>query len=413
MNNKAIIFYTSIIGAIILGGLFTIFDDYLRPPYGGYIQELSIEQDGIEKVLKDKTLKEKANIKSIELANVKIGKFTKDDIEIEIIGDIEKIEGGIQLFAKAWKDGKQLGFGKDGSVEIERFRFFNPPILVDDVNGDIVREWEAKNIETGIKETKQRKLKYDPDEVIKRILEQTVELVGKENTKIIIGKIGYTTSIFYPAAGANSPVDGRLNETGTSWADNRAAEEAGSVGVTTSNDVIVQSEYTAVNKPISRCAFCFNTAALSTEDISSATLSIYSSKNGNNSETKYPADLAVVSVDLDSTDDLIAADYAIANWGSTRFTASDYDLGTFIASVGYKNFTLNSAGVLNILKTGVSQFGIRAASDIDNNTPTAGRSYGLGYYADETGTAKDPKLVVEHEAAPEPDHGSQPVIWFK
>src|SRR3989344_2016473 len=48
------------------------------------------------------------------------------------IQSVQKIEGGIEILARAWKDGKQLGFGKDGSVEIERFKIFNPPILVDD-----------------------------------------------------------------------------------------------------------------------------------------------------------------------------------------------------------------------------------------------------------------------------------------
>ena len=292
---------------------------------------------------------------------------------------------------------KKMGHTLDGYKIVE----IHPNSITQDIGNGKLRTQFFSRPEYSYRVN--RLFEWLPLNAIKRI-----ELDGQW---LLQPKLGLTTSTFYPAVGANSPVDGRLNETGTSWADNRAAEEAGSVEVTTSNDIIVQSEYTAVNKPISRCAFCFNTAALSTEDISSAYLSIYSSKSGNNSETNYPADLAVVSVDLDSTDDLIAADYAIANWGSTRFTASDYDLGTFIASVGYKNFTLNSAGVLNILKTGVSQFGIRAANDIDNNTPTA-RSYGFGYYADETGTAKDPKLVVEHEAAPEPDHGSQDVIFF-
>src|SRR3990167_1069334 len=40
------------------------------------------------------------------------------------------------------KRGTELrGFGADGSVEIERFRIYNPPILVDDPNGTIIREW--------------------------------------------------------------------------------------------------------------------------------------------------------------------------------------------------------------------------------------------------------------------------------
>src|SRR3990167_8130850 len=50
---------------------------------------------------------------------------------IEIISEVKNIEingqHGIELFARAWRGTQQLGFGSDGSVEIERFRIFNPP----------------------------------------------------------------------------------------------------------------------------------------------------------------------------------------------------------------------------------------------------------------------------------------------
>lgn len=119
---------------------------------------------------------------------------------MEIIGEVKEIningQSGIELFAKAWKGDKQLGFGKDGSVEIERFRIFNPPILVDDPNGDIVREWTDEK--TG--ELKQRKLREDPIEAIRQTVAHNVKIVGKENAQIVIGKIGNTTSTFYPDA---------------------------------------------------------------------------------------------------------------------------------------------------------------------------------------------------------------------
>jgi len=72
-----------------------------------------IATDGIEKVLKDKTQVEKVNLKSKELAKVKLGKFKKDNLDIEIIGDIKEIDGGIQIFAKSLeKTEKQLGLVK-------------------------------------------------------------------------------------------------------------------------------------------------------------------------------------------------------------------------------------------------------------------------------------------------------------
>jgi len=64
--------------------------------------------------LTNKTAKEKAQLKSIELAKVKISKFKKGDFDIEIIGDIKEIEvngvNGIELFATAKKNGKPCSF---------------------------------------------------------------------------------------------------------------------------------------------------------------------------------------------------------------------------------------------------------------------------------------------------------------
>jgi hypothetical protein len=354
----------------------------------------------IENLLKNKNAKQKAQIKSQELAKVKFSNaFTKDGIKIKIVRDIEIIDGGIQLFAQAWKDGKQLGFGKDGSVEIERFRIFKPPVLVDDINGDIIREWEEEDLETGKIIKKQRRLRFDPTEAIKQDLAHTINQVGKDGKNIIKGKIGNTTSTFYPSAGAVSPVDGRIYyDSTTSWANSRAGATGGGVDVISANTVVVQSEQaSAVSYPISRNAFLFDTSPIGTDTVDSGTFSLYSSATGNDTETTNPADLALVSSSPATNDNLVTADYDITNWGSTRY-ATDFDLGTFIATTGYKDMTLNASGIAFVNTTGITKFGIRGANDVDNVAPTA-RSYGMAYYADQTGTTQDPKLVVVHSAA--------------
>ena len=233
--------------------------------------------------LKNNTPKEKANIKSIEIAKLKIAKFKKGDLIIEIIGDIVAIDGGIQLFAKSWKSGKQLGFGKDGLVEIERFRFYNPPILVDDPNGNIIRKWEEKNLNTKKTETKQRILKYSPEEAIKEFLSHTISLVGKENANIVKDKVGNTTSTFYPAAGANSPVDGHIRSTDqtpwSSWTILRAATGMDMLSDDTGAFVIFsrmatgQTENTYAD--VGRGIFLFDTSSIGTDVVDSATLSLY------------------------------------------------------------------------------------------------------------------------------------------
>jgi len=175
--------------------------------YLGASIEQPITGQNIDSVLASKTQKEKVKTKTKELAKVKFNdKFIKKGIEVEIIGDIEEIEGGIQYFARAWKDGKPLGFGKDGTVEIERFRIYNPPILVDDANGDIIREW----IDEDTDELVQRKLKYDPMEAIKQDLTHTISLVGLNGKDIIEGKVGNTTTTLRSVAGVVSPADGRI-----------------------------------------------------------------------------------------------------------------------------------------------------------------------------------------------------------
>src|SRR3990167_9364429 len=134
----------------------------------------------INKCIGELTAKERANIKGEEIA--KIGsvsttnvKFSGADYDIEIT-DIKAIAGGVEIFARAWDTNGQVGFGKDGSVDIERFYIINPPIMVDDPKGDVVREWTDER--TG--ELKQRKLRESPQEAILQSLAHTVSLTDNK-----------------------------------------------------------------------------------------------------------------------------------------------------------------------------------------------------------------------------------------
>jgi hypothetical protein len=76
---------------------------------------------------------------------------------------------------------------------------------------------------------------------------------------------------------------------------------------------------------------------------------------------------------------------------------------TSFTTSAFSNWTLNSAGLAFISKTGLTRFGMRLGHDIDNSEPSISsgtqRQTGInGYAADRTGTSQDPKLVVEHEA---------------
>lgn len=346
----------------------------------------------LTELLQNRTHREKADIKSQAIVDLKVsGKHKRGEVEIDILST-EKIEGGVEVFTRAYKNGKQLGFGADGSVDIERFRIFNPPVMVPDGT--------KKQIQLGVafdnQISEEDNFREDPEEALKLSLVHTIQQVGKENTIIEKGKTGKTTDTFYPAAGANSPVDGNTGKSGAVWATVRSSATGDFASATDATDFI-QGEWDGGGYPINRTAFCFDTSTIgSGKTISSSTFSLYSATISNTTETTYPANLALVQAILTSTANVVTGDFDLSHWGSTRF-ATDITLVTFMASSAYKDFALNASGVANVNMTGVSQFGIRPANDLDNNTPTA-RSYGNFYMADQTGTTNDPKLVVTYAA---------------
>lgn len=349
---------------------------------------------------------EKASFKTCEIAKRGTefsGIYTSAQYgtQIEIIGEVKAIEvngqSGIELFAKAWKNGQQLGFGKDGSVEIERFRIFNPPILVDDPQGTIIREWT--DIITG--QLKQRKLREDPLEATRQTIAHNAKLVGIENAKIEIGKIGNTTSTFYPAEGAVSPADGRTRHQtcNCSWATLIAAagSDANSSG---DGDSGMQMESTTVTnewRQLGRAIWQYNTIAIGSDTVDSSTISFYGSSKGDN--LSITPDINVYSAAPASASDVVAGDYD--SLGSTAFS-SVITLAN-ISTTAYNDFSLNASGITNINKTGVSAFGTRNANyDVAAVAPTWSNDTGSWIFfntADQAGTTKDPKLVVEHSAA--------------
>lgn len=327
-------------------------------------------------------------------------------LEIEII-EVNQINDGVEVFARAWQDGAQIGFGQDGTIDIERFRIFNPPVLVEDPLGDIVQEGVFNDC--SVITSPPRILREDPEEAILQSIEHTILVMKNKvagSDKIISGKRGNTTSTFYPAAGANSPVDGWVQRsvTSESWTTTRDATTAstsvGSPTSVTTDFQVAQGEYCSVcggRYIINRNVILFDTSAIPDGDsISAATLSLYGAGGG---DTTNGDSAAIVSCAPAATNNLAAGDYNKANWGTTDF-ATRQSLSTLNSS-GYKDFALNSAGIANISKTGISYFGSRSANDIDNVTPTQ-RGYTFMRSADFTGTSNDPKLVVEHSTGSTP-----------
>ena len=379
----------------------------------------------ISEKISNKPQIEKSQIKSLEIAkkgNEFAGIYNSSQygVKIEIIGEVKAIEvngqHGIELFAKAWRGTQQLGFGADGTVEIERFRIFNPPILVDDPNGMIIRtmiDLEGK--------TNTRKLREDPIEAIRQVIAHNAKLVGKENAKIIIGKTGNTTSTFYPDSGnpGATTVDGMAERVGVNQTFGNIRAGLGNEIFNGASEKMVWLQPSATAnqyKQLGRSKYTFNTAAIADADtISSATFSVYG-VSSNDVLTLNATDRIVYLVSSGGSATTLAnSNYE--NTGTVNF--GTFDPGSGLASwstIAYNDFTLNASGLTNISKTGVSFFGLRWGADFNNSftstwvTDTGDPSRLNGYFADQAGTASDPKLVVVHSAS---DVSSKTIIKGK
>lgn len=367
----------------------------------------------IKELLTDKTVKERAEIKSAEIAKLNLpGEFQRKNIKIEIVS-LSKIEGGLEIFVRAWDKNGQIGFGPDGSVDIERFRIYNPPILVEDPGGEFVYSW----IDEASGEKLTRTLKEDPREALLQTIEHTISVKKEKfsSKNIKPGKIGSTTSTFYPAEGANTPVDGKVGITAftdMTWATIHNATNGDTVDVVgTTLDVTISKQSQTTFGQLQRAAILFDTSPLSGATISSATLSLYGSAKTNANSLTGTSN--IFSSNPASTDNLVIADYS--TFGTTAFsTAITY---ASWSTAAYNDFILNASGLAAINQTGISKFGYREATyDAPNNPATGGGSAGSfnmgGFSADQTGTTNDPMLVVESTGGGVVSAATVPTLLF-
>lgn len=212
---------------------------------------------------------------------------------------------------------------------------------------------------------------------------------------------GFDSLTAYPAAGANSPVDGivwrgTVNETfatlssgaGQGFSDTSTALQAFLSGAATTNQFSF----------LQRGIMCFDTSALGgSATISAVTFNGYGSFKSNSLGSD---DVHVCASTPASTGGLANSDYG--QLGSTSFASMSY--ASFSNGV-YNTFTLNSNGISNVSKTGISKFGWRLGWDI---TGTFGGSWVNGQNtamyvrsADQTGTSEDPYLTVTYTVVTE------------
>lgn len=356
----------------------------------------------IEQLLQNKTDNEKHDIKVSEIAKLNFRGFYIDpkyNLRIEVT-DIAKIirngEPILEIYARAWKNGKQVGFGPEGSIDIERFLFQNPPVMVyDDVNGNIIRQFTDH---TG--QIKQKKLREDPLEAIQSSLAHTIHVSCKENTIIIPGKIGHTTSTFYPDAGTGgTTVDGTIRGTANAtWATIHDATDGASTQPT---DAILLMVLTSLDGTylIYRGAYLFSTGTIGAiNDITAATISFAGTGTAEVNQTNTTLDLVQFTPSV--ANDLVTADYDL--FGTTNMVTS-FNISSWDQTDGtYNNLTLNADGINIIDKrtTELTKYGVRTGLDRSNTAPGTGEVNRIeSYFADQAGTTSDPKLVVTHTSS--------------
>jgi hypothetical protein len=139
----------------------------------------------------------------------------------------------------------------------------------------------------------------------------------------------------------------------------------------------------------------FDTSSIpDTDTVSSATYNLYSRTTG----SAFAQSVVVDHPTPASPSALVVGDYNISGrWDSVEQATSRIPLTTWTAGEQYRTFTLNSTGLANISKTGITFLGLRLSGDFDNVEPTwassATADAGL-YDSAQDGVNKDPYLEV-------------------
>ena len=207
----------------------------------------------------------------------------------------------------------------------------------------------------------------------------------------LVGPLRADTLTVYPDAGTGATTcDSIIRSTNAVWATARGAS-SGTASPTSAYDHY-RSHFYAAEYIIDRIGLTFDTSALGGgASISATVMSLYATPDYLSLSTNH-ANPQVVSFTPATNNSIVGDDFD--QFGATGFCDSPPLLATF-ATGGYKDFTFNATGIAAVSATGVTRVGVRATNDINNTAPDE-RSYAQIYFADQVGTANDPKLVVTY-----------------
>lgn len=376
---------------------------------------LSIGDEPVSGIIAEKTASStitKALLPEEKTALLDIGvqpKAKKGDYNIEIT-DTNIIDGGVEVFAKAWTaDGKPLGFGSDGSVEIERFRIFNAPVLVPDGT----QSSSTINGKTVLTDN----FKVDAKEALLEIVSHAISVKKQrfEDSNIEIGKIGNTTDVYYPSATA---VDGAVGRDGVNqtWTNIRAG--AGTYSAYTGAQDGFYYSSSATTDQYSGMYYSiitFDSSSIpDTDTITSATFAVKAQASSNTFSSACTVGLYAQLTGSNTT--LATTDYP--NFGTTALSDTTFVVGSTFSTSAYNNFALNASGIANVSKVApstantLSKFSVSPKEFVDNTAPTWASSKvcnGTTYFLE---SVNDPSLTVEHSAPVVESLPPQDIIFF-
>ena len=343
-----------------------------------------------------------------------VARTERGDYDIEIVS-IEQIGNGVAVLARVWTNvpievrghevnngvitkpllhtipaDTQIGFGPDGTVDIERFKINNPPILVRDANGPIVVSWDLEGV------TQTRSFRQDLREALLQSIQDTLKVKREKygDANIVPGKIGNTTSTFYSEEDvASTAGDGfLLDNNNSTYSTGRDATTAASAFNDTNNIFSGGRQQSASDWDFWRAFMSWDTSSIGSDTVSSCTASPY--YDGAGTWDTQSGDIDLVSA--------TAADptaYVTGDWDQITFSAQDSIDVTSVSSSAYYDFTCD---ISDVDTSGVTQLALIDSHQVDNTQYTQNTvgSRVAWESADATAaaTTNDPKLVIEHSS---------------
>lgn len=213
------------------------------------------------------------------------------------------------------------------------------------------------------------------------------------------------TLTVYPSPGVT--VDGTVYRDGVDQTMGNIRAGAGTGFLDNATDdqfVYMKGSVTAGQfQKLLRAIFLFDTSALTTDATISATtfsLVVDGTTDGMIGSTSANSVMVLVASTPASNTGLANGDYG--NLGTTDFGRSATQTNLVADGATYNDISANASGIAAVSKTSITKFGIKYGWDFDNTTTglTAILNDNVqrvfGEFSDQTGTGRDPKLVVTY-----------------